>query len=353
MSYDINFNNPLAIWTAFGGRGKLKPSIPTLSWQKLYYNNFGYTQYGSETRIDVFDNGNAQIAVYYAKTPYMSYYNKTTKLWTISNVSYWSNGAPEILFAGDGVFLAKITGMANIISSFDGITWCNAGYCTGAKNGMTCGAYEITKGCSAVSFWYYMSPLYYSTAALSTKVAWTLVGSNGVSVPYFKYLTAHKGNFVGIVGGNKVIATASSAAPGTWTTTIPDALNETSYMYIRSIHGKLFVMKIRYVNATYTVNLCVMNDDATSVTETNLSYVGDLSNNHVPNPQNIIWVENWGRFALFNESKLYVSADGLSWEGTDQPGFTTSQSETFGGAIYIPGKGFYVKGNGYVYYAAY
>ena len=78
MSYDRNFNNTLAIWTAFGGRGSIVLPIPTLSWTKKYYNNFGYTQYGSERQINVYDNGNAQIAVYYAKTPYMSYWNKTT-----------------------------------------------------------------------------------------------------------------------------------------------------------------------------------------------------------------------------------------------------------------------------------
>lgn len=353
MSYDKNFNNPLAIWTVFGGRGMLKPSIPTLSWQKLYYNSFGYTQYGGETRIDVHDNGNAQIAAYYAKTPYISYFNKTTMQWTVVSCSWWGYGAPEILWAGDGVFLAKITGMANIISSFDGITWYNAGYCSGAKNGMTCGAYEVTRNCGAVSFWYYMSPLYYSTADLKTKVAWTLVGADGVSVPYFKYLTAHKGLLVGIVGGDKSIATASSATPGSWTTTIPQAPDETAYMYIRSIHGKLFVMKRRYVNGTYYVNLCVLNDSATVITETNLSHTGDLADNRIPNPQNIIWMEDWGRFALFNEGKLYVSADGITWEGVDQPGLITSQLETFGGAIYIPGKGFYVKSNGYVYFATY
>ena len=37
------------------------------------------------------------------------------------------------------VCLACIVGMANIIASFDGITWYNAGYCEGAKNDMICG----------------------------------------------------------------------------------------------------------------------------------------------------------------------------------------------------------------------
>lgn len=134
---------------------------------------------------------------------------------------------------------------------------------------------------------------------------------------------------------------------------LPDAQNETGYLYVRSIHGKLFVMRRRYVANTYQVNLCVLNDRATEITETNLSHIGDLTNNHIPNPQNIIWMDDWGKYALFNESKLYVSSVGLTWEGVDQHGFTTSQSETFGGAIYIPGKGFYVKGNGYVYIAAY
>lgn len=353
MAYDANFNNALAIWAAFGGRGKLMPSIPILSWKKLNYNNFGYTQYGGETRIDVYDNGNAQIAVYYAKTPYMSYYNKSTKQWTVVSCSWWGYGIPEILWAGDGVFIAKITGMANVIGSYDGITWYNAGYCKGAKNAMTAGAYDVTTNCSIVSWWYYMSPLYYSTASIDTKVAWTLVGADGVSVPIFKYLTAHKGLFVGVVSGDKSIAVANSSSPASWTTTIADAQNETGYMYLRSIHGNLFVMRRRYVANTYQVNLCVLNDSATEVIETNLSHTGDLADNHIPNPQNIIWMEDWGKYALFSESKLYASSDGLTWEGVEQPGFTTSQYETFGGAIYIPGKGFYVKGNDYVYFADY
>jgi hypothetical protein len=116
-------------------------------------------------------------------------------------------------------------------------------------------------------------------------------------------------------------------------------------------------MKFNYTNVggdyTYYVKLCVMNDDATQITETNLSWVGDLANNNTPNPRNIIWMEDWGKFALLKESMLCVSNDGLYWEGVEQPGFTTSQYDTFNGAIYIPGDGFYVKASGYVYYAPY
>jgi hypothetical protein len=43
----------------------------------------------------------------------MSYFNKSTKKWTTVSVPWWSYGEPEILYAGDGVFLAKIVGMAN------------------------------------------------------------------------------------------------------------------------------------------------------------------------------------------------------------------------------------------------
>ena len=88
MSYDRNFNNTLAIWTAFGGRGNLILPIPTLSWRRLYYDDFGYSKYGSSTQINVYDNGQAQIAVYYVKSPYMSYFNKSTK-----------NG-PQLVFLG-------------------------------------------------------------------------------------------------------------------------------------------------------------------------------------------------------------------------------------------------------------
>lgn len=357
MSYDKNFNNALAIWAALGGRGELVFGIPTLSWSKMYYSDFGYTQYGGETRIDVYDNGNAQIAVYQAKTPYMSYFNHTTNQWTVVSSPYWGYGAPVILWAGGGVFLAKITGMANIIASFDGITWHNAGYCVGAHNAMTCGAYDVTNSSGIVSWWYYMSPVYYSFDSLTERTEWTLVGSDGTSVPIFKYLTTHKGLFVGVVGGDKSIATASTASPGSWTTTIPEDVNETSYMYIRSVNDVLFVMKYTYTNVggeyTYYVTLCVLNDTATVLTETNLSRVGDLADNHNPNPQNIIWMEDWGKFALFSEGMLYVSDDGLTWEGVAQPGFTVSQYDTFGGAIYVPGDGFYVKASGYVYHAPY
>ena len=357
MSYDHIFNNTLAIWTAFGGRGDVLFTIPTLSWTKKYYNNFGYTQYGSEKQINVYDNGNAQIAVYYAKTPYMSYWNKTTKQWTVVSVPWWSYGQPEVLYAADGVFIAKIVGLANIIASFDGITWHNAGYCAGAQNAMTCGAYDMARGSGIVSWWYYKSPVYYSFDSLTERTAWTLVGSDGTSVPIFKYLTTHKGNFVGVVGGDKSIAIASSASPGLWTTTIPEDVNDTRYMFIRSINDVLFVMKFNYTNVggdyTYYVKLCVMSDDATQITETNLSWVGDLANNNIPNPRNIIWMEDWGKFALLKESMLCVSNDGLYWEGIEQPGFTTSQYDTFDGAMYIPGDGFYAKASGYVYYAPY
>ncbi|RIW36013.1 hypothetical protein D3H55_06010 [Bacillus salacetis] len=352
MSYHRNFNNTLAIWAAFGGRGELILPIPTLSWQRKYYNDFGYTQYGSERQINVYDNGNAQVAVYYAKTPYMSYFNKSTGEWTVVDVPWWSYGQPEILYAGDGVFLAKIVGLANIIASFDGITWHNAGYCQGAQNSMTTGAYDSSIGSGVVSWWYYKSPVYYSFDSLTERTAWTLVGADGSSVPIFSYMTTHKGRFVGVVGGDRSIAAASTSSPGSWSTTIPEDLN-TYYMYVRSVHDKLFVMKYRYVSGIFHVNLCVMNDSATKLTETNLSHVGDLANNNIPNPENIIWMEDWGKYALFNESMLYVSADGLTWEGVEQPGFTTTNSDTFGGAIYVPGDGFYVKASGYVYYAPY
>ncbi|MEQ2464721.1 hypothetical protein [Niallia hominis] len=352
MSYHRNFNNTLAIWAAFGGRGELILPIPTLKWQRKYYHDFGYTQYGSEGQINVYDNGNAQIAVYYAKTPYMSYFNKSTGKWAVVSVPWWSYGQPEILWAGDGVFLAKIVGMANIIASFDGVTWYNAGYCQGAQNSMTTGAYDSSRGSGVVSWWYYKSPVYYSFDSLTERTAWTLVGSDGSSVPIFSYMTTHKGKFVGVVGGDRSIAVASTSSPGSWSTTIPEDLN-TYYMYVRSVHDKLFVMKYRYVSGIFHVNLCVMNDSATELTETNLSHIGDLANNNNPNPENIIWMEDWGKYALFNESMLYVSSDGLTWEGVEQPGFTTTNSDTFGGAIYVPGDGFYVKASGYVYYAPY
>ncbi|MFZ3591594.1 hypothetical protein ACOI1C_20800 [Bacillus sp. DJP31] len=346
MSYHRNFNNTLAIWTAFGGRGDLILPIPTLSWQKKTYSSFGYTQYNSEKQINVYDNGDAKIAVYHAKTPYMSYYNQTTDQWTVVDVPWWGYGEPEILYAGGGVFLAKITGLANIIASFDGITWHNAGYCENAQNAMTTGAYDTNTGSGVVSWWYYKSPVYYTFDSLTERTAWTLVGADGASVPIFKYLTTHKGNFVGVVGGDKSIAMVSSASAGSWTTTIPEDLNETTYMFIRSVNDKLFVMKYRYVSGVYHVKLCVMNDSATEITETNLSHVGDLANNNIANPQNIIWIADWGKFAL-------LSADGLTWEGVEQPGFTTSTYDTFGGAIYVPGDGFYVKASGFVYYAPY
>ena len=351
MSYERNFNNTLAIWTAFGGRGEIVLPIPTLNWQRKYYNNFGYSQHGSERQINVHDNGNVQIAVYYAKTPYMSYYNKATGQWTVVDVSWWAHGEPEILYAGGGVFLAKITGFANIIASFDGITWHNAGYCVGAQNAMTTGAYDSDRGSGIVSWWYNQTPIYYSFDSLTERTEWPLASGGGV--PIFRYLTTHKGQFVGVVGGDRSIAAASSSSPGSWTTTIPEDSYSSRYMFIRSVNGKLFVMRWRYVNNTYHVKLCVLNDSATQLTETNLSHVGDLANNRIANPQNIIWMDAWGKFALFNESMLYVSDDGVTWEGVEQPGFTTTSYDTFGGAIYVPGDGFYVKASGFVYYAPY
>ena len=331
--------------------------VPSLNWSRKYYNDFGYTKYNSETQINVYDNGNAQIAVYYAKSPYMSYYNKDTKQWTLSDVSWWNNGQPEILYAGNGVFLAKIVGLANIIASYDGITWHNAGYCAGTQNAMTTGAYEPINQSNVVSWWYYKSPVYYSFDSLTERTEWSLVGADGESVPIFKYLTSHKGKFVGVVGGDLSIATASSTAPGVWTTTIPEDGLESHYMFINSVHDKLFVLKWHSTNVgsdyTYYVRLGVLSDDGTEFIETNLYHEGDLADNRIANPRNIIWMEDWQRYALFNEGMLYTSADGITWEATAQTGFTTSQYDTFDGAIYVPGDGFYVKASGFVYYAPY
>lgn len=246
------------------------------------------------------------------------------------------------------MFLAKIVGLANIIASFDGVTWHNAGYCTGAQNAMTTGAYDSTRGSGVVSWWYYKSPVYYSFDSLTERTAWTLVGADGSSVPIFSYLTAHKGKFVGVVGGNKSIATANSSTPGSWTTTIQEDVNQTNYMFIRSINDKLFVMKYRYVSGIYHVKLCVLDDNATTLTETNLSHTGDLADNNIANPQNIVWVPDWGKYALFTEGMLHTSVDGFTWEGVEQGGLTVANSDTFGGAIYVPGDGFYVKASGNV-----
>lgn len=353
MAYNEKFNTPLAIWTAFGGRGRLLPSMPEIKWKKLYYPDFGYAGYGSESKINVYDNGNAQIAVYYAKTPYMSYFNKSTKKWTRVSVAWWNNGAPEVLYAANGIFLAKIVGLANIIASFDGITWHNAGFCVGAKNAMICGAYDVSRNCGIVGFWYYETPIYYSYDSLETRTEWKLVGADGKSVPYFQYLTTHKGNFIGIVGGDQSISRASSSSPASWTTTIAKA--SSYYMFIRSVNDKLFVMKydVNRVDGEYIydVKLCVMNDSATSLTETNLSHVGNLADNRIPNPQNIVWMKEWGKFALLSKQMLHVSDDGLTWSEVEQPDLITEKLVIFEGAEYVEGSGFYVSGNGgYVYY---
>lgn len=353
MSYQRNFNNPLVIWAAFGGRGGMVLPIPRLNWEKKYLADFGYSQHGGSTQLNVYDNGTAQIAVYAAQTPYTSYYNKNTGQWQVVNVPWWAHGVPEVLWAGDGVFLAKITGLANIISSFDGITWYNAGYCVGAYNAMTTGAYDSSRNSGIVSWWYYQTPLYYSFDSLMDRTEWYLVGADGSSVPIFQYLTAHKGLFIGVVGGDKSIAVASTSSPGQWTTTIPEDFSDTGYMFLRSVHGKLFVMKRVYSGGLYYVDLCVLNDSATQITETNLSHVGNLANNNIPNPQNIVWVDDWNKYAIFMESMLYVSDDGIYWEGASQQDFSVTFGDTFGGAIYIPGDGFYVKASGYIYYAPY
>ena len=124
-------------------------------------------------------------------------------------------------------------------------------------------------------------------------------------------------------------------------------------MFIRSINNVLFVMKYNYSNSIYDVKLCVMSDDATQITETNLSWNGNLDNNNIPNPKNIIWMPDWGKFVLFKEKSMCLSTDGLTWDHEDQPGLTTNLAHTFDGAIYVPGSGFYVKGSGYVYFGSY
>jgi hypothetical protein len=65
-------------------------------------------------------------------------------------------------------------------------------------------------------------------------------------------------------------------------------------------------MKYRYVAGEFYVYLCVLNDSATEFTEANLSHVGSLADNRILNPENIIWMEDWGKYVLFNESMLYV-----------------------------------------------
>lgn len=268
----------------------------SLNWQIKDYSDFGYQQYGDETQITVHDNGEAQIAVYHAETPYISYYNQETEEWEVVDSPFWEHGAPEILFARDGVFLAKVTGMANIISSYDGIEWHNAGFSRNARNAMTTGAYDVQQNVGVVSWWYNQTPIYYSSDSLTERTEWTLAtGTEESPVPIIRYLTAHKGSFVGVVGGDRSIAVADASNPEEWTTTIPEDEKVSRYMFIRSVHDKLFVMKWQYKNDSYHVSLNVLNDGATELTETNLTHVGDLANNNIPNPQNIIWMEDWDK----------------------------------------------------------
>ncbi|HPK87530.1 MAG TPA: hypothetical protein PK267_05865, partial [Atribacterota bacterium] len=207
--------------------------------------------------------------------------------------------------------------------------------------------------CGIVSWWYYKTPLYYSYDSLKERTEWTLVGADGVSVPAFRYLTAHKGTFFGITETSRQIARASPNSPGSWFTTIYEDLNQTTYMNIRSVGGKLFVMKYNYIDGKYHTRLCLLNDTGTEITETNLFNVGGLADNNIHNPNNIIWMKDWGKYAIFSEEMLYVSADGLYWEGTEQPGLKVIANDNFEGAIYIPGDGFYIRCTDYVYYAPY
>ncbi|ADI00475.1 hypothetical protein [Salisediminibacterium selenitireducens] len=348
MTYHAGFNNPLAIWTAFGGKGEMEMSIPVLGWTKRYRSYFGYSSTGGETRISVFDNGNAQIAVYYAKNPNMSYFNHSTGEWTLSPVTWWNHGEPEILHAADGVFLAKITGFGNIIASFDGITWHNAGYCTDASNAMVGGAYDVTTNAGIVTWWSSAKPLYHTYDDLTERTEWPLI----TSAPVLRYVTHHKGRYVGVESGDRDLWTAMTNTPGFWAIGISEDSHDSRYMFITSVHNRLFVMRWRRPNNDdYVVTLCVVSDNVSQITETNLEHVGPLADNRIPNPQNILWMASWGKYVLFNEGTMHLSDDGLYWEAIPQPGLTTQQYETFGGAIYVPGHGFYIKGNGYVYEA--
>jgi hypothetical protein len=73
--------------------------LNSLSWEKLTLEDFGYEMLGDEKQINVYDNGSAQIAVYRAKAPYVSYFDKDSGEWTMVDCSWWENGEPEILYA--------------------------------------------------------------------------------------------------------------------------------------------------------------------------------------------------------------------------------------------------------------
>jgi hypothetical protein len=64
-------------------------------------------------------------------------------------------------------------------------------------------------------------------------------------------------------------------------------------------------------------------------------------------------MNEWKKYALFTEKMMYLSDDGIRWKGVEQPDLSVSQYDTFDGAIYIPGDGFYIKASGYIYFAPY
>ena len=51
MTYHRNFNNTLAIWTAFGGRGSIVLPIPTLNWSKKYITTSAIPSMAAKNRL--------------------------------------------------------------------------------------------------------------------------------------------------------------------------------------------------------------------------------------------------------------------------------------------------------------
>lgn len=330
MAYDRAFNTPLIIFTAFSGEMK---RFPKLNWIRRPASDFGFAS--SNSNIYVYANGKSNIIKCGNE---IAYYNQTTKDWLTFAIAEFG-----IIYYGNGVYMG--TSKDVVYTSADGNVWRFNGVLPNLVNSVSCGASDGVRG--VISAWYVGNPVYIKEDVL-TYGTWTLAGTlwhDGIDT--YRYMTSHKGMFVGIGSVHDVQISADGK---NWIRTIEHPIEHPDYdynyfSYIRSIGEKLFLIVTHGKTGTYNFldQICVMNDGASSyrvIFETTENIELD----------EIQFVEKLGRYLWFDNNVIHSSVDGYSWESVPQTGFSGGKNT----AMYVPGDGFYVGvKDSYVYYAAY
>ncbi|MEG1447377.1 MAG: hypothetical protein RSC58_08945, partial [Ruthenibacterium sp.] len=203
-----DFNNMLAVWTAFQGEIKIGPPFV---WRKMFASNFGFANADYMDAFSIYTNGKAFNARA-SKSASVSYYDTKTRRWVNTN--------PDTKIAGlngeNGLYLGNRD--EAIYTSADGVSWRYVGSCYGmAVDNVIDTSTNGTGG--IICDWSVATPLYYRTSLIPS-APWTLV-----KTLTFTNMLCHKNRYfclggMGYPSNPAEMGIYTSSTGATWTRTM-------------------------------------------------------------------------------------------------------------------------------------